>query len=305
MKQSIKNQKTNALSTEALVQLAKAQNKKRLYDKFPNIEHISGQLIDDKRQLTIYVNDDKIQEFPKSLSVKFNDEIKLRIKTNILPPPVSANFWQEKNGIGNQNQDTASICCLVKSPNGKLFVVTVGHFVYNDDGSIANWGKKIPPNERPTLFHNSQRFGRLFYQRYDNYTDIAVIELNDLFTSILPNEMKSFPNIIQHLSPKDVMSKVVVLSKSGQKTGYVFDVDSTYQPSATIIRNHIIKIGKITPNRDKLPITGPGDSGSCVYSAHTGNLLGMILGNNNQYSYVLPIGNIFHFAIKPLKFTLL
>jgi hypothetical protein len=162
------NKEKALISNEALVQLAKAQNKKRLYDKFPNIEHISGRLVDGKRQLTIYVNDDDIQKLPKTVSVYLNEHTKLRVKTNMivgnginycletttgtdgrLLPSIICNDngfqWRQqfatenkcyKKGEKHQNGIKGIMVHSTGAPNPNL-----GRYVQPDDGNLGNWSQ--------------------------------------------------------------------------------------------------------------------------------------------------------------------
>jgi hypothetical protein len=294
MKKSIKNQETNVLSNEVFVQLAKAQNKKRLYDKFPNIEHISGKIIDGKKRLTIFLKDDNNQGIPKSISVRLNEETKLRIQTNVISPiedffpdnVVEQTTIQETDYIAwNQTaMNQGSICCFVGYKYNKTFrgVVTAGHVFTNN--TMENLGSNTGIIKKPANYStivSGNTIGELFFQKMGNDIDIAVVELKP---PIMPQNIMNFKGPCQSFK---VGQPVVILSKiNGKRSAVISGIEESPVLSYSGIGYRMIGLISITKNNQN--VSDLGDSGGCVYDVY-GYLIGMILGQNDTHSFVLPL----------------
>jgi hypothetical protein len=73
-----------------------------------------------------------------------------------------------------------------------------------------------------------------------------------------------------------------------------------YFNSARFVRN-IILIGSTNDRTTSKTVSVGGDSGSCVYHKDSGKLIGMLLGGNNKFSFVLPLQETLNsFNFKPL-----
>jgi hypothetical protein len=72
-----------------------------------------------------------------------------------------------------------------------------------------------------------------------------------------------------------------------------------YFNSPKYVRN-IILIGNTNDRATSQTVSVGGDSGSCVYHKETGRLIGLLLGGNKKFSFVLPIQetlNSFNFKL--------
>ncbi len=250
----------SVIGNEQIVQLAKAQNKNRLYSEFSNIEHITGKMIDDKRQLTIYVNDDNIEEIPKTVKVQLNKNNFTRIRTNIVPavsreirPLINSASISDSRDIFVGNVD--SICCLATDGESTV-AVTTAHGFYG----------KISGND---WFPKSSYKTNIGYVIYYNYNlDIAIIVLKGKL-----NIPKFAGKTIPYLKPDDNTN---IIFSTGQK-----DIRCNFKH---IDDKKFIKYD----SNDKL---GYGDSGS--YVCFKGCLIGMHLGKDaNLLDKALPWGII-------------
>ncbi|MFX6036218.1 hypothetical protein ABTE74_22795, partial [Acinetobacter baumannii] len=52
---------------------------------------------------------------------------------------------------------------------------------------------------------------------------------------------------------------------------------------------NIISIGSTNDRTTSQSVSVGGDSGSCVYHKASGKLIGLLLGGNNKFTFVLPI----------------
>ena len=321
-----------SIGNEQILQLAKVQNKERLYSKFPNIEHITGKMIDGKKRLTIYVNDDDILKIPKTVTVKLNEHVSQRIKTNILPSiskelilnsfipaPVSVPLEaQLKYTIYEQTTvwNKGSICCMAEhdyqnndgSTIKVLCAVTSGHIFTEKNFYIVNGFRNLSAKGGDAI-SNGYAIGKNWFLNIDHKMDIAAVVLN---LKQIPDDFKyfrRFNNTFYQIDSSSRGESVTVLSGfNGGKTIHAqilnecADITIYYENSpdnGTIIHN-VILIGRIQ-NGQSVNVSQGGDSGGCVYHTRTNSLIGLILGQDKQSTFVLPVESV----LSENKFTVL
>ena len=128
-----------------------------------------------------------------------------------------------------------------------------------------------------------------------NYiNDVALASIDTLNNSYVSFKGKEHYKI----TDKDVNNtQVKLISKmSGERPGYILDFFTTWDvvyKDTVQTKSNIILIGS-TNNKDTCKtVSKPGDSGGCVYDEKSGNLIGLILGGNDSFTWVLPLQEVF------------
>ncbi|HCC52266.1 MAG TPA: hypothetical protein DEQ30_09600 [Porphyromonadaceae bacterium] len=303
---SNKNLVKDLISPDVLLQLAKRQNKRQLYDKFKNIEYIND-TYNGSKKLSIYVKDDDIQDIPKSVTVRLNEETKLRVKTEIVPQtshllykssfgyvsPIGQNSY----GIGlcEKAPDVGSICCLVQHRKFRfLGLLTAGHIFTGN--TIKNFcGENY---SHPKVYSRGNLIGSLFSQYMSPSSgDIAFVQLNKIHGDL---PLKRFYNNIYDVSTMDEGKLQVKISskKSRLRDALVYKAGiniGMHYGGVKMPLYDVIELRTRTGSTSNVPISMGGDSGGCVYiEGNKGNdaLVGMLIGGDYRSCYVLPISKI-------------
>jgi hypothetical protein len=126
--------------------------------------------------------------------------------------------------------------------------------------------------------------------------DIAFVKLNN--TTSIPSQLKKFPNGFYRVSAADLNSpneNVTILSRgNNQRDAFLVDINVSARiyyvgtGSNGIIMRNIILIGSKTDKNMSKTVSVEGDSGSCVYHKESGKMIGMLVGGNDKFSFVLP-----------------
>jgi hypothetical protein len=285
------------ISQIAVAQIAKVQNEGKLYAKYPNIESISETIKSGKSCITLYLKDNNVNNIPSFVDAKLNDTIKLKVQTEIV-----TNVGRGTPHLGQLTLDIVdsktpnyfgSICCLVDSllyPNFKG-VITSGHIFTK--GNYIDYGGYVKSNQiRNALFKN-KTIGKLYYQEINFAQDIAIVELID--ESNLLDNFLSFSMDFYDCGIEDLNSEkpnVTILSKgNNMREAYILDFNFTrqvyYGKTPRFVTN-LVLIGTSPNKNDSETVSEGGDSGSCVYHTISGKMIGMLLGGDAKFSFVLP-----------------
>ena len=284
------------ISQIAIAQIAKVQNESQLYSRHSNIESVSDSLKGGKSCLTIYVKDDNVNTIPPFVEVELNENYILKVQTEIISNVGvgKLHYAQLTNDIVDSKTPDfyGSICCLVGSklyPNFRA-VVTSGHIFTR--GEFANYDSFVTSDKIRDALSNGSAIGKLHFMEMNYSQDIAIVELKK--DSVLPNECLSFSSGFYNCSVNDLSTEfpnVTILSKNNNsRDAYILDINVPmrvyygYEERYVI---NIILIGSTRTKDDSKTISVGGDSGSCVYHKN-GKIIGMLLGGNNKYSFVLP-----------------
>ncbi len=295
---SISNSSNTDLSKIEISRLAVIQNRDELLAKNPNIECVSDTLKDGNSCVTIYVKDNQIGTIPKVLSVILNNGSIIKIPTEIIP-----NSGESKPHIGQATDELSdsisptyhgSICCIVDSTTNPNFkgVVTSGHVFTN--GDFIDYGGVLGENQRRDGLLNGNPKLKLFFQQMKYNQDIAIAEVID--KSNLFDNYISFAKGFYQVSESDYNSNApnvtIVSRQNNVRDAYILDINVSFEikyfNSPRYVRN-IILIGSTNDRATSQTVSTGGDSGSCVYHKETGRLIGMLLGGNNKFSFVLPL----------------
>jgi hypothetical protein len=286
-------------SPSVLAQLAKVQNENDLFLKYPTLESVSDIVQNDDAYLRLAFGANPPSEVPKSVDVLLNDKSKIQVKTDIVSGvgDGTPHFKQLTNTIYSQFSPDiiGSICCKVQSADSpeRYAVLTSGH--------VFTYGKFIPhtgivnPIDSATALSNGEICGNILILELSYVQDLALIGLNP--SSNLNNNLLNFPVGFYSVSESDKEMKTpefTILSAGNKKrTAYLLDFNVSvrvqYADESKQIMRNVLLVGSNPNPSESRSVSVPGDSGSCVYHTQTGKLLGMVLGANLAYTYVLPI----------------
>lgn len=287
--------KTN-LSEEDIAKLAAAQNSELLRSKYPNIQSVSDTLDGSEHVVAIYVKDDDIQSIPAELTATLPDGSKKQVKTEIIADSGMAipHIGQTSDELSDSRTPNyyGSVCCIVESLTNPNFrgLVTSGHVLTY--GAYFNYGGVLGDQQQRPVCINGKPSGKLFFQQMKYNQDLAIIEVAN--TPDLQNNYISFKGF-HKISNTDVKTEKPNLKlgarQNNQSVAYVLDYNITfeivYSNMNREVRN-IILIGSTNDRATSKTVSKGGDSGGCVYT-NSGELVGMILGGNAKFTFVLPL----------------
>ncbi|MEP7197972.1 MAG: hypothetical protein ABI851_15745 [Saprospiraceae bacterium] len=285
------------ISKIAIAQIAKVQNEEKLHAQFPSIEFASDTLKNGESCLTLYLKDNNKTGIPSFVTAEINETNTVKVQTEIVTnigegkPHVA----QLTNNIANKNTSEflGSICCMVESTvNSNLNgVLTSGHIFTN--GKFIDFDGFVNSNQSFDTLSNENSIGELYFQQMVPNQDLAIVKLNNAIS--LQTELMKFSSGFYKISESDLNSptkNVTILSKDNNKRdAFIIDINVSmrlfYDVAQKIMRN-IVLIGTDKDKNNSKTISTPGDSGSCVYHKNTGKIIGMLLGGNDKFSFVLP-----------------
>lgn len=282
------------ISKIAIAQLAKVQNEAKLLAKFPNIESVSEIVKNGASCLRLYVKDNNTEKLPETVDVILNEKEGLKVKTEFVTNVGDGipHYGQDSVNIVDSHSPTyyGSVCCAIKSELYPDFkgVLTSGHIFTK--GQYLNYNGYVTTNNIRNALSNDIPIGKLYYQEINPTQDLAIVELFD--NSHFSDNFLNF-NGYHECTINDIISEepVTVLSRNGNKReAYIIDFNITrqiyYGLNQKFVTN-IILIGSSPDIEKSKTVSEGGDSGSCVYHK-SGKIVGMLLGGDNKFSFVLP-----------------
>lgn len=301
---------TTDLSNIEISRLAVIQNRDELLARYSNIESVSDTLKDGRSCVTIYLKDNQAQSVPNELPVTLRNGSIIKVQTEIVPDAGGGipHIGQTADELSDSNSPGyyGSICCIVDSLTNPDFrgVVTSGHvFTYGD---FYDYGGVLGPHQKRNVLINGHPTARLFLQQMKFNQDIAILELID--KENLQKNYTSFSKGFYDISEVDVNPvnpNITVLSRQdNRRDGFILDYNVSFEvkyvKTSRYMRN-IILIGSTNDRTTSQPLSVGGDSGSCVFHKESGKLIGMLLGGNKKFSFVLPLQQtLSDFNFKPL-----
>lgn len=281
-----------------IAKLAIAQNEQYLKVKYPNILSISDAVGDlDAEQthvVALYLKDNNTPGIPGALEAKMPDGSIKNVATEVIGGMGTPKIHiSQKDRIETEDHiETGSLCCLINSSDDGNFTgfVTAGH-VYSR-GNNTSAGGMLPGQNRKPVLVNGVKKGSWLYQSISATEDLAIVQLDDKNED---SNLKSFAAAgYDIIDDTDVKKCAVTLisNKSADRTGFVLDyaigLDIPYDNGNKYISG-IILVGSTNDRNTSKTLSQDGDSGGCVYNSSTGQLIGMILGGDAKFTYVLAI----------------
>ena len=287
-------------SNADIAKLAVLQNEQFLKAKFPNIVSVSDAVHDlnstESHVIALYLKDNNTAGIPDRIEVKMHGDIAKTIATEIVKGVGEGKIQINQNDEIRNGDSYGSVCCIVETEDGSNKVVTAGH-VYSNGDSTNYHGELSLAKQTPVQI-NKYVIGTWFFQMINFKTDVALASID-----IWQEDIKciSFKNK-EHYVVKDGdvgKTKVKVVSNiflPKEREAFILDHNTAWDveyEDKTLTKNNVIVIGN-SPNRNtSVAVFHKGDSGGCVYETKTGNLVGLILGGNNMYTWVLPLKEVF------------
>ncbi|MEI7726128.1 MAG: hypothetical protein WCK09_13555 [Bacteroidota bacterium] len=279
------------------------QHEEKLKRTFPNIRHVSNAVHDLNRKkshvVAIYLTDNNTSYIPEKLKVEMPDLSFATIATEIVKGAGKGTIQlsqQETEASDSVNPDySGSICCAVRSTEDPDFMglVTSAHIL--TQGYYDESNNDIPnPPIASTAFVDGNAAGTWYYKLLSYNQDLAVIKLDE--KQALSGSYKSFSDQYYAVSDMDVKTSqpnVTIISKGNRiRDAYILDygvgTDVEYK-AGPVYKKNIILIGSTNDRTTATPVSQPGDSGSCVFKKNTGQLIGILLGSDEMFTFVLPV----------------
>jgi hypothetical protein len=277
------------------------QHAQHLKTRFKNIVAVSDAVHDlsqaETHKIAIYVHDDNAKGIPKKLRVNMPDGSIRSIHTEIILKTGHGKIHlsQLNTSIADGENPTykGSICCAVRSSSDPDFsgVLTSAH-IYSSGTYDDSSNGLLNEAQQKTVALNETNSGTWYLQVMSNEQDLAVARLTP--NQPLDQNYKSFNNQFYTVTNKDMkVTAVTILSKDGKTTPAFMLANNIGLPVAyddgPSYKSGIILIGSTTDRTTSKTVSEPGDSGSCVFHSQNQQLIGMLLGGDDSFSYVLPI----------------
>jgi len=288
-------------SNADIAKLAVVQNEQYLKTKFPNIVSVSDAVHDlsstESHVIALYLKDNNTVGIPNRIDVEMPGKIMKTIATEIVKGVGEGSIQIEQgDSIADRNdlEYKGSICCAVKSTNNQDFIgiVTSAHIYTHGRYDDSNNTVLNSSMQREVMFEGYS-MGKWFYKQMLENQDLIIVKLND---SIPIDHLMKFKNryhIVADSDIKNEKTKVTVFSRNNKRTeAFILDYNIGYPirySNGSFYKRDIILIGNVPDREKSKPVSEPGDSGSCVFISNTNEMLGILLGANENFTFVLPI----------------
>lgn len=286
------------LTAPQQARLAVKQHEQFLRVKYPNIVSVSDSVRRNNNEeqpvLILYVVDNNTAGMPENILLTMPDGTTKAIPVEIVPDVGGGEIQ-----ISQQDQISGpgkgSICCLV-TKNGQTLVATAGH-VYSR-GKSTDFGGELDVSEQTDFEINGEGCGKWVFQRINYKHDIAIGAIENFQHDDNCVCFKGKDHYI--ITDADVTRKTkvkVISNASAQKErdAYILDYNTGWDipyRDRKAAKNKVILIGNVPDRLQSRRVSEPGDSGGLVYEPESGQLVGMILGGNTKYTWVLSIKEI-------------
>ena len=284
-----------SLSGHEIAQLAINENEDKLKKEYTNvIKLIPSYYLDGTERIPcvdICLSDKAKHKIPSYLNYTKPNGSRAQIRTRII------------TGFGNIKPQVArgdfvsniltpkyvgTVGCIVSDASEQLYILTCNHVMTNN--KFSNPGS-IGAKAVELKYGNFIDIGTWRYGKMDNTVDVALIALEHTNTD--PNDLD---NLIYDVTENDSSLTIVNVKGAISKTkaAYIIHInqsmDVDYKDETIEIRGLIALSSD--PNFFS-PITKEGDSGALVYTAIRRQPIGIVLGANTQFTYVIPIRTVF------------
>lgn len=284
-----------------IARLAKNQNEEFLYARFPNIMEVSDAVDDsgseDSHVVAIYISDNNTKNIPDRLEAKMPDGTVRIIPTEIIKEVGRGKIQLlQRNRIINA-PDFGSICCLVATDTGENKVVTSGHVF--SKGDAVNYGGELDPAAQTETQIDGIGSGKWFFQMLNYNTDVALASVEvdpSKFKDFISFKTKGYYSVTDADVRKTQVTVVSNVFDPQTRTGYILDYNTAWDvryDDKSVTKSEVIVIGSAKNRRDSKTVSEDGDSGGCVYETQSGKLVGLILGGNRKFTWVLPVEELF------------
>lgn len=252
----------------------------------------------------IFSRFNKAGKYPSYLKVKLPSgkmqRVNVEVITSFGTPKAHAS---DGDGVCGQNSAyfKGTICGAVKdiATNSRKFYLTCSHVL--SGGDAVNKNGEIAVEEQEQVLNASTNFepiGKWSYGLLTDQLDAALIDASDYETPA-PN---SFSAEVVPFGISLIGQIVFINGAMNKEKGFI--VGQSNAPVAFEYNNQIhsisnlIKISRYQYVQQSL--TSPGDSGAVAYLSDTKQPLGMVVGANDQFTFLIPFTGIF--SVLPVSF---
>jgi len=289
-------------SNADIAKLAVVQNEQYLKTKFSNIVSVSDAVHDlnstESHVIALYLKDYNTVGIPDRLEVKMADGSVKTIATEIIKGVgIGKIHVNQLDQISNENS-LGSVCCQIVTEDNQKKVVTAGHVF--SKGDSTNFHGELTKAEQSKALINDSEIGNWYFQIIDYKTDVALASIENW-----QNDSKyiSFKDKEHHqVNDSDIgKTKVRVVSNifdPKQRDAFILDYNTQWEvqyDDKTTTKNNVIVIGNSPDRNNSETVSRKGDSGGCVFEPVSGNLVGLILGGNAMFTWVLPLNEVFEY----------
>jgi hypothetical protein len=291
------------LTNAQVAKLAVLQNEKILKAEFPNIMSVSDSVDDlslsDSHVVTLYLKDNKVEGIPHKLKVRMPDKSFRVIRTEVVAAigEGGVHYLQDETSLANAptKDYQGSFCCIVHSKVKPRFsgLVTAAH-IYTLGRYTEEENGFFDLSEANNVLLDGRKSGKWFYKLLTYNQDLAIVQIDP--EVIVPENYRLFENHYYTIRDSDVKAKepnVTIVSKvSKTRNAFVLDFGIGLYVryyNGLFYKKNIILIGTTNQRDDSKPVSVKGDSGGCVYKRDTNLLIGIILGGDDKFTYVLPV----------------
>ncbi len=282
----------NALNSPQLINAAIQQNQ-NLKTKYPNIENmLLGSMNLNGHNVfcvDIHLNDSNSNDIPSQLAVILNGNpytVPVNLITDIGPAKTNAS---KGDTVINQTNGSApgTLGCFLSDRNKQNFYALSCCHVFTNDQWITYSGNDVPKNQISDTT-TGQQIGNWIFGIMNSSFDIGYAKINNGIS--VPRSTLSQPRDVNDM---DILHKTPV-SFNGATTplgsGFINNYGCTrtvrYGGNRVDINNLIlISNNGVSPSH-------AGDSGALVYTTHDNEPIGLVIGADTVFSYVIPITSI-------------
>lgn len=254
--------------------------------------------------VVIYTRLPDTEDYPQQLKVTLPSGKTCKVNVEVVTSFGTARAHaSDGDAVCAQNSAffTGTLCGKVKDvPTGqKLFYLTCSHVL--SGGDAVNKGGDIDPNQQEQVLNASDGFtpiGKWCYGLLNDHLDIALIDTE----GFEPPEPNSYPSEVMAFN-SSLIGKTVFINGAKNKEK-AFIVGQSNAPVSFDYNNQIHSLGNLIKlsrfQYYQESVTLPGDSGSVAYLTETSQPLGMVVGANEQYTFLIPFTDIF--SVLPVTF---
>jgi hypothetical protein len=277
-----------------IARLAIAQNNARLRKEFANVYLLlpAFYVQHGRREpcVDICIRDGNVGSLPRYLVVEFPDRREGSVPTRVIP-----NFKNPKPHTGRgapiandgSTNFIGTLGCIVTDSKSSSYALTCNHVLtagtFDSPGSIGDQADDLTGGA-------TNKIGTWAAGVMNVQVDAALIQL----AAGVPVQSNGLSTAVYPVSDSDSGTTGVALTGalSGQVAGYIIHVDQPFDvdyKNQTVSMTGLISLSMDFHSNNFTTLTQDGDSGSAVYHAVNKQLIGMVVGGNDQFTFVIPM----------------
>jgi len=281
-----------------IAKIAIGQNQENLYKKHPNIYKLLPAFFvsDGVREpcVDICLLDNDKHRMPHHLPIQYPDGGRGSVRTRVI-----ANFKRVKphTGVGSlvANSKTTTffgtLGCVLSSARDKfLYALTCNHVLtggfFESPGAIGDLTAEL-------VFGTATNIGTWEAGLMNENVDAALIKLD---SDVIPEPNELSKEIFKVTDHDSGVTKVALTGAlSGPVTGFIIHIDQPFDvdyKNKSQLMSNLITLSSDTNASNFTTLTQEGDSGSIVFHAGNKQVIGVVVGGNDQFTFVIPMQQV-------------